>query len=116
MSDEQIDELNILMKQKCQEFQGGPVIFELLDLGREYLTQSNIPKAAPCSICLYPFEDKDTFCKTTCFHHFHSYCLGSYLKTLQADFDQKLKEEIISGQRNNHEIGNLLTLSNLKVK
>ena len=93
MSDEQIDELNNLMELKCQEFLGGPVIFELLDLGREFLTQSNIPKAAPCSICLYPFDEKDTFCKTKCFHHFHSYCLGRYLKSLQDDFDQKQIDE-----------------------
>ena len=93
MSDEQIDELNNLMALKCQEFLGGPVIFELLDLGREFLTQSNIPKAAPCSICLYPFSETDTFCKTKCFHHFHSYCLGRYLKSLKNDFDLKQIEE-----------------------
>ena len=69
MSDEQIEDIHHLMQTKCEEFRGSPVLFELLDMCREYLTNSNIPNSAPCSICLYKFEDKDVFCKTNCFHH-----------------------------------------------
>ena len=107
MSDEQFEEISHLMQLKCEEFLGSPVIFELLDLGREYLTRSNIPKSAPCSICLYSFDDNDVFCKTKCFHHFHSVCLGRYLRCLQDEITQKLKSETAS-QRN------LLTTGNIK--
>ena len=106
MSDEQFKEISHLMQLKCEEFRGNAVIFELLDLGREYLTRSNIPKSDPCSICLYSFENKDIFCKTRCFHHFHSSCLGRYLKCLQDEFRQKLIEES-TGQRNYFSNGNI---------
>ena len=107
MSEEQIEELNHQMELKCEEFRGNPVLFELLDLSREYLTKSNIPKSAPCAICLYTFEDKDTFCKTKCFHHFHSYCIGSYLKSFKDDFTKQLKEQCSVGQRNMFNMGNI---------
>ena len=106
MSDEQIEDLKHQMEMKCEEFRGSPVLFELFDLSREYLTKSNIPKSAPCSICLYSFDDKDIFCKTKCFHHFHSYCIGRYLKSLQDDFNKQQKEQCSVGQRNMFNKGN----------
>ena len=108
MSDGQIEELYHKMNFRCEEFCGNPVLFELLDLSREYLTESNVPKAAPCSICLNTFQEEDTFCKTKCYHHFHSFCLGEYLKSLIDEFTQHLGENQVSiGQDNAYNLGNI---------
>ncbi|KAK8738776.1 hypothetical protein OTU49_003667, partial [Cherax quadricarinatus] len=65
-------------KQKCEEYLGCPVIYELIEVVRENLTANNTP-SCPCAICLYHFTDTDVFTKTPCFHYFHSYCLGRYV-------------------------------------
>ena len=114
MSEEQVEELKAQMVSKCEDFQGSPVLFELLDLSREYLTRSNIPKAAPCSICLYTFEEQDIFCKTKCFHHFHSHCIGRYLKCLIEECNEKAKEENVAGQYT-HTSGNIQKLHNYTI-
>ena len=114
MSEDQVEEIKTQMGSKCEDFQGSPVLFELLDLSREYLTRSNIPNAAPCSICLYTFEEQDIFCKTKCFHHFHSYCIGRYLKCLIEEFNEKAKKEKIAGQYT-HTSGNIQKLHNYTI-
>ncbi|KAG7154454.1 E3 ubiquitin-protein ligase RNF25-like [Homarus americanus] len=64
-------------RQRCEEYLGCPVIYELIEVVRENLTANNTP-SCPCAICLHHFTDSDVFTKTPCFHYFHSYCLGRY--------------------------------------
>ncbi|XP_033225455.1 E3 ubiquitin-protein ligase RNF25 isoform X2 [Belonocnema kinseyi] len=63
---------------KCQDFVGQPVMFELIELVREHLTESNLP-TGQCAVCLYGFTEGDEFTKTECYHHFHSHCLASHV-------------------------------------
>lgn len=109
LSEKQLDHLRVEMRRRCQELEGCPVAFELLDLGREYLTANNVPRASPCPICLEPFEgpsksgtetseSSGTFCKTPCFHHFHKVCLGRYLRHLRAD-DLADKDNLADGRK-----------------
>ncbi|XP_072273109.1 E3 ubiquitin-protein ligase RNF25 [Pyxicephalus adspersus] len=55
------------------------------------LTASNIPRGH-CVICLYGFQEEDSLTKTSCFHHFHSHCLGRYAKHC---LEQKPEEDVL---------------------
>ncbi|KAF2354154.1 RWD domain [Trinorchestia longiramus] len=70
------------MASKCQECEGSPVIYELVELLRENLTENNTP-SCPCTICLYHFHPSDHFTKTHCFHYFHKHCMGRYVKNCE---------------------------------
>ncbi|GLV45063.1 uncharacterized protein CBL_14364 [Carabus blaptoides fortunei] len=78
LDDSLINEINRAAKDKCVECIGQPVIFELIELIRERLTESNLP-SCQCAVCLYDFQHGDQFTKTQCYHYFHSYCLASHL-------------------------------------
>ncbi|XP_018431082.1 PREDICTED: E3 ubiquitin-protein ligase RNF25, partial [Nanorana parkeri] len=69
---------------------GGPLLYELIEKGKEMLTSSNIPRGH-CVICLYGFQEGDSLTKTPCFHHFHSHCLGRYTKHC---LEQKPEEDL----------------------
>ncbi|XP_045622373.1 E3 ubiquitin-protein ligase RNF25 [Procambarus clarkii] len=71
-------------QQKCEEYLGCPVIYELIEVVRENLTANNTP-SCPCAICLHHFTDTDIFTKTPCFHYFHSYCLGRYVANCEEE-------------------------------
>ncbi|CAG7722771.1 unnamed protein product [Allacma fusca] len=78
LSEEMLHTLINNMNQKCEEIMGCSMIFELIDMGREFLTRNNRP-ASECPICLLSFTEFDVFFRPTCFHHVHSFCLGKYL-------------------------------------
>ncbi len=67
------------LASKAEEFASShaPVIFELVEQAREFLTDSNVP-ACNCAICLNDIVDGDHFRKTPCEHYFHTYCMGRY--------------------------------------
>ena len=48
-----------------------------------FFSERNRP-VGPCPICLVSLEKE--FCKTPCFHYFHSYCLG---KALESQSEEK---------------------------
>lgn len=75
-------------EEKCHDFVGQPVMFELIELVREHLTKSNLP-TGQCAVCLYGFREGDEFTKTECYHHFHSHCLASHV----AAADRYYREE-----------------------
>ncbi|KAM9305058.1 E3 ubiquitin-protein ligase RNF25 [Gastrophryne carolinensis] len=82
MGDEQIDSIiNTLRSMATQEV-GGPVLYELIEKGKEMLTASNIPRGH-CVICLYGFQEGDGLTKTPCYHHFHAHCLARYARHCQ---------------------------------
>ncbi|ENN71428.1 E3 ubiquitin-protein ligase RNF25 [Dendroctonus ponderosae] len=78
LDDSTIDHLHNEIQKKCDEYLGQPVIYELIELIRENLTESNLP-TCQCAVCLYGFSDGDSFTKTQCFHYFHNYCLANHL-------------------------------------
>ncbi|KAB5553558.1 hypothetical protein PHYPO_G00040010 [Pangasianodon hypophthalmus] len=56
------------------------VLYQLIEKAKEILTESNIPHGH-CVICLYGFQEGEVFTKTSCYHYFHSHCLGRYVST-----------------------------------
>ena len=73
------------MTSKCEEYSGCPVMFELIEMGREFLTARNVP-VVRCIICLNNIQEEDQFMKTECLHFFHKHCLGRYITNMQAQF------------------------------
>ncbi|XP_057328636.1 E3 ubiquitin-protein ligase RNF25 [Microplitis mediator] len=89
-----LDEKTLQMIQselevKCQKFLGQPVMFELIELIREHLTQKNLP-TGQCVICLYGFRDGDKFTKTECYHYFHSHCLAAHIIAAERYYKEEL--------------------------
>lgn len=79
LCDEQIHSITDMLRRTAAESVGGPLLYELIEKGKEMLTASNIPRGH-CVICLYGFQEGDSLTKTPCFHHFHSHCLGRLAK------------------------------------
>jgi len=57
---------------------GNPMLYDIIELAREYLTACNFPSGIRCSICLFEFAPEDQFMTTECFHYLHSRCLSDY--------------------------------------
>ena len=70
------------MTARCQEYTGCPVMFELIEMAREFLTERNVP-VVRCIICLNNIQEEDVFMKTDCLHFFHKHCQGRYITTMQ---------------------------------
>lgn len=83
---------------KLEESIGQPVVFDLIDLIREQLTESNLP-TGQCVICLYGFQEGDEFTKTACYHYLHSYCLAVWLTNAHKNFDEE-QAKLPTWQRN----------------
>jgi hypothetical protein len=79
------------LSARCTEYLGSLVIFELIDMCREFLTENNAP-SSKCAICLLDIADDDVFVKTVCYHYFHSCCLGQYVQNATAAHDEYLRE------------------------
>ncbi|CAH8858392.1 unnamed protein product [Trichobilharzia szidati] len=79
-----------LLKELIMERKGDPVLFDLVDFCREYIS-SNIP-TVECAICLQNFRDEiDVYC-TPNFHYFHTHCIGEYMGQRQADYEEERQE------------------------
>ena len=70
------------MEARCEEYTGCPVMFELIEMAREFLTARNVP-VVRCIICLNNIQEEDVFMKTECLHFFHKHCLGRYITSMQ---------------------------------
>jgi len=79
------------MNARCEEYLGCPVFFELIELGREFLTERNVP-VCQCIICLNTIQEEDSFMKTECLHFFHKHCLGRYITNMRQDYERERKE------------------------
>ncbi|XP_028143169.1 E3 ubiquitin-protein ligase RNF25 [Diabrotica virgifera virgifera] len=88
LDDSTISEIYKSIGDKCAEYVGQPVIFELIELIRESLTESNLP-TCQCAVCLYGFTEGDSFTKTECYHYFHSYCLHKHLVTTKRHYQEE---------------------------
>lgn len=89
LDDHIINSIDAAVKQKLDESVGQPVVFDLIDLIREQLTESNLP-SGQCVICLYGFQDGDAFTKTMCYHYLHSHCLACHLNASKRNYDEEL--------------------------
>lgn len=78
LDDNGIETIRAAIEQKLNDSIGSPVVFDLIDVIREHLTESNLP-TGQCVVCLYGFQEGDAFTKTVCYHHLHSYCLARHL-------------------------------------
>jgi len=81
--------------EKCTDFSGSPVIYEIIELLRDNLTNSNRP-TGHCTICLFGFHKDDVFTYTQCYHHFHSHCLSRFCESMQLQWKEEDDQEAIS--------------------
>ncbi|XP_072889530.1 E3 ubiquitin-protein ligase RNF25 isoform X2 [Hemitrygon akajei] len=72
------------LEEEAEAGRGGQVLYQLIEKGKEILTNNNVP-FGHCVICLNCFQESDDFTRTSCYHHFHSYCLASYIQHVQAE-------------------------------
>ncbi|XP_046444830.1 E3 ubiquitin-protein ligase RNF25-like [Daphnia pulex] len=87
-----------LCNEKCQDFSGSPVIYEIIELLRECLTNSNRP-TGHCTICLFDFHPDDVFTYTPCYHHFHSHCLSRFCESMQTQWKEEDDQETANNPR-----------------
>ncbi|KAF7269430.1 hypothetical protein GWI33_017534 [Rhynchophorus ferrugineus] len=88
LDDSTVDHLYREIDKKCEEYIGQAVIYELIELIRENLTESNLP-TCQCAVCLYGFSEGDCFTKTQCFHYFHNYCLAKHLIVTEKHYHEE---------------------------
>lgn len=88
LDDNGIERIRASVEQKLMETLGSPVVFDLIDVIREHLTDSNLP-SGQCVVCLYGFQDGDEFTKTECYHHLHSYCLARHLEASKKNYQEE---------------------------
>ncbi|KXJ84258.1 hypothetical protein RP20_CCG018887 [Aedes albopictus] len=91
LDDHIINNIESAVRQKLDESVGQPVVFDLIDIIREHLTESNLP-SGQCVICLYGFQEGDAFTKTVCYHYLHSHCLACHLNASKRNYDEELSK------------------------
>uniref|UniRef100_A0A8C5E5D8 E3 ubiquitin-protein ligase RNF25 n=1 Tax=Gouania willdenowi TaxID=441366 RepID=A0A8C5E5D8_GOUWI len=95
LSDDKLHSVRSCLQSEAQSCLGSPVLYQLIEKAKEMLTESNIPHGS-CAICLYGFKEEEAFTKTCCYHHFHSHCLGRYVRHSERELllrEQELKED-----------------------
>jgi E3 ubiquitin-protein ligase RNF25 len=86
-----INKIKKAVEEKLNDAIGQPVVFDLIEVIREHLTNSNLP-SGQCVICLYGFQDGDEFTKTICYHYLHSYCLARHLIASTKNYEEELEK------------------------
>ncbi|XP_026563831.1 E3 ubiquitin-protein ligase RNF25 [Pseudonaja textilis] len=93
LADEQIQKISQTLQYIAESQLGTPVLYELIEKGKEILTDNNIPHGQ-CVICLYGFQENEAFTKTPCYHYFHSRCLASYIEYMEKEINAQKKERM----------------------
>ncbi|XP_037952732.1 E3 ubiquitin-protein ligase RNF25 [Teleopsis dalmanni] len=88
LDDARLNEIKAACSAKLLESLGFPIVFDLIEVVRENLTDSHLP-SGQCVICLYGFCEGDEFTRTECFHYLHSYCLGRHLNALRRNYREE---------------------------
>ncbi|XP_067426201.1 E3 ubiquitin-protein ligase RNF25 isoform X2 [Emydura macquarii macquarii] len=91
LSDEQIQNISQTLGHVAEAGLGTAVLYELIEKGKEILTDNNIPHGQ-CVICLYGFQEREAFTKTQCYHYFHSHCLARYAQHMEKEIHVQQKE------------------------
>ncbi|KAH8870138.1 E3 ubiquitin-protein ligase RNF25 [Schistosoma japonicum] len=90
LKEKDISNLLSYLKELISERKGDPVLFDLVDFCREFIS-SNIP-TVECAICLNYFRNEaDVYC-TTNFHYFHNYCIGEYVNRKRIEYEREVSE------------------------
>ncbi|XP_028597803.2 LOW QUALITY PROTEIN: E3 ubiquitin-protein ligase RNF25 [Podarcis muralis] len=93
LSDEQIQKISQTLQCTAEAQLGTAMLYELIEKGKEILTDNNIPHGQ-CVICLYGFLENEAFTKTPCYHYFHSRCLASYTEHMEEEIRAERKERV----------------------
>ncbi|KFP38133.1 E3 ubiquitin-protein ligase RNF25, partial [Chlamydotis macqueenii] len=91
LSDEQIQKISQTLRSVAEAQLGTEVLYELIEKGKEILTDNNIPHGQ-CVICLYGFQEREAFTKTQCYHYFHSHCLARYAQHMEQEILMQQEE------------------------
>ncbi|NXX87401.1 RNF25 ligase, partial [Urocolius indicus] len=91
LSDEQIQKISQTLRSVAEARLGTEVLYELIEKGKEILTDNNIPHGQ-CVICLYGFQEREAFTKTQCYHYFHSHCLARYAEHMEEEILMQQEE------------------------
>ncbi|XP_006891956.1 PREDICTED: E3 ubiquitin-protein ligase RNF25 [Elephantulus edwardii] len=92
LSDEQIHTITQTLSHVAKASLGTAMLYELIEKGKEILTDNNIPHGH-CVICLYGFQEKEAFTKTPCYHYFHCHCLARYIQHMEQELKAQEQEE-----------------------
>lgn len=92
LSDEQIHKISQALGHVAKEGLGTAMLYELIEKGKEILTDNNIPHGQ-CVICLYGFQEKEAFTKTPCYHYFHCHCLARYIQHMEQELKTQGQEQ-----------------------
>lgn len=99
LDDQNINAIKLAIEKKLDESIGFPVVFDLIDIIREHLTDSNLPSGS-CVVCLYGFQDGDAFTKTECYHYLHSFCLARHFNASKRNYQEE-QDKLPAWQRIN---------------
>ncbi|XP_066498546.1 E3 ubiquitin-protein ligase RNF25 isoform X2 [Hoplias malabaricus] len=91
LSDDKLLSLQQSLQREAESCLGMPVLYQLIEKAKEILTESNIPHGN-CVICLYGFKEGEVFTKTSCYHYFHSHCLGRYITHSELELRERERE------------------------
>uniref|UniRef100_A0A480TYQ9 E3 ubiquitin-protein ligase RNF25 n=1 Tax=Sus scrofa TaxID=9823 RepID=A0A480TYQ9_PIG len=92
LSDEQIHKISQALSHVAEAGLGTAMLYELIEKGKEILTDNNIPHGQ-CVICLYGFQEKEAFTKTPCYHYFHCHCLARYIQHMEHELQAQGREQ-----------------------
>ncbi|KAI5152711.1 E3 ubiquitin-protein ligase RNF25 [Manis pentadactyla] len=92
LSDEQIHKISQALSHVANAGLGTAMLYELIEKGKEILTDNNIPHGQ-CVICLYGFQEKEAFTKTPCYHYFHCHCLARYIQHMEHELQAQGQEQ-----------------------
>ncbi|XP_048101330.1 E3 ubiquitin-protein ligase RNF25 isoform X2 [Alosa alosa] len=91
LSDDKLLSVQRCLQMEAESCPGAPVLYQVIEKAKEILTESNIPHGN-CVICLYGFKDGEAFTKTSCYHYFHSHCLGRYVSHSEMELRERERE------------------------
>ncbi|XP_033748364.1 uncharacterized protein DDB_G0287625-like [Pecten maximus] len=94
IGEEELESLHEAINQLAEERRGGHMLYDIIELAKESLTDGNVPHC-PCTICLEHFCEGEEFTRTDCYHYFHQHCLYRYvshtLESLKSEANQRPK-------------------------
>jgi len=93
LGEEEVISIYQEMKLKAEEYLGEPMLYTLIELARESLTEDNVPRCQ-CVLCLDFFDEDQAFHRTSCYHYFHTHCLSAYVShTKQVMEEERVRRE-----------------------
>ncbi|XP_075386501.1 E3 ubiquitin-protein ligase RNF25 [Tenrec ecaudatus] len=92
LSDEHLHTISQALSRVAEASLGTAMLYELIEKGKEILTDNNIPHGH-CVICLYGFQEKEAFTKTPCYHYFHCHCLARYVQHMEQELKAQAQEQ-----------------------